>query len=82
MTAPSISRHEIEARILKASKRNLLTPDPVAEFTRAYQAEVNRLAKEARGRAAEVEAKLAGRPAQDRRHHARDRGWPVPALEK
>ena len=56
----TISRHEIEARILKALKRNLLTPDPVAEFTCAYQAEVNRLTKEARSRAAEVEAKLAG----------------------
>jgi site-specific DNA recombinase len=32
----------------------------VAEFTRAYQEEVNRLTKEASGRAAEVEAKLAG----------------------
>jgi site-specific DNA recombinase len=56
----TISRLEIEARILKALKQNLLTPDLVAEFTRAYQAEVNRLTKEASGRAAEVEAKLAG----------------------
>ena len=42
-----------------ALERNLLTPDPVAEFTCAYQAEVNRLTKEASGRAAEVEAKVA-----------------------
>ena len=55
----TISRHEIEARILKALKRNLLTPELVAEFTRAYQEEVNRLTKEARSRAAEVEAKVA-----------------------
>ncbi len=55
----TISRREIEARILKALKQNLLTPELVAEFTRAYQEEVNRLAKEASGRAAEVEAKLA-----------------------
>jgi hypothetical protein len=32
----TISRQEIEARILKALKQNLLTPDLVAEFTRAY----------------------------------------------
>ena len=56
----TISRREIEARILKALKRNLLTPELVAEFTRAYQEEVNRLTKEASGRAAEIEAKLAG----------------------
>ena len=56
----TISREEIEARILKALKQNLLTPELVAEFTRAYQEEVNRLTKEASGRAAEVEAKLAG----------------------
>ena len=59
MTARSAVR-EIEARILKALKRNLLTPELVAEFTRAYQEEMNRLTKEASGRAAEVEAKLAG----------------------
>ena len=56
----TISRKEIEARILKALKRNLLTPELVAEFTRAYQEEMNRLTKEASGRAAEIEAKLAG----------------------
>jgi site-specific DNA recombinase len=56
----TISRHEIEARILKALKQNLLTPELVAEFTRAYQEEVNRLTKEAGGRAAELESKLAG----------------------
>ena len=53
-----ISRQEIEARILKALKQNLLTPELVAEFTRAYQAEVNRLTKEASGRSAEIEVKL------------------------
>lgn len=55
----TISRHEIEGQILRALKQNLLTPEPVAEFTRAYQEEVNRLAKEASGKAAEVEAMLA-----------------------
>jgi site-specific DNA recombinase len=54
----TISRYEIEARILKALKQNLLTSGLVAEFTRAYQ-EVNRLTKEASGKAAEVKAKLA-----------------------
>ncbi len=54
----TISRQEIEARILKALKQNLLTPELVAEFTRAYQEEVNRLTKEASGKAAEVESKL------------------------
>ncbi len=54
----TISRQEIEARILRALKQNLLTPELVAEFTRAYQEEVNRLTKEASGRAAEVETKL------------------------
>ena len=51
----TISRQEIETRILKALKQNLLTPELVAEFTRAYQEEVNRLTKEASGRAAEIE---------------------------
>ncbi len=56
----TISRKEVEARILKALKQNLLTPELVAEFTRVYQEEVNRLTKEASGKAAEVEGKLAG----------------------
>jgi hypothetical protein len=47
-------------RILKALKQNLLTPKLVAEFTCAYQEEVNRLMKDASGKAAEIEAKLAG----------------------
>jgi hypothetical protein len=38
-------------------KQNLLTPELVAEFTRAYREDVNRVAKEASGKAAEVEAK-------------------------
>ena len=78
----TISRQEIEARILKALKQNLLTPELVAEFTRAYQEEVNRLTKEASGKAAEVEIEARGRSAQDRRHHARDRGRPVPAVDE
>jgi len=55
----TISRGEIEARILKALKQNLLTPELVAEFTRVYQEEVNRLTKEASGKDAEIEAQLA-----------------------
>ncbi len=54
----TISRKEIEGRILRALKQNLLTPELVAEFTRAYQEEVNRLTKEASGRSAEIEGKL------------------------
>ncbi|SCY93290.1 hypothetical protein [Microvirga guangxiensis] len=38
----------------------MLTPELVAEFTRAYQEEVNRLSKEATGKATEIETKLAG----------------------
>lgn len=56
----TISRGEIEGRILKALKQNLITPELVTEFTRAYQDEVNRLTREASGMAAEIEAKLAG----------------------
>lgn len=52
----TISRPEIEARILKALKQKLLTPELVAEFTRAYREEVNRLAKEADCKAQEDEA--------------------------
>ncbi|WP_091136393.1 recombinase family protein [Microvirga guangxiensis] len=54
----TISRREIEARILKALKQNLLTPELVAEFTYVYQEEVNRLTKEASGRTAEIDGKL------------------------
>jgi hypothetical protein len=58
MTVRSAARRS--RRILKALKQNVLTPELVAEFTRAYEKEVNRLTKEASGKAAEVEAKLAG----------------------
>jgi site-specific DNA recombinase len=51
----TISRQEIETHILTALKQNLLTPELVSEFIRAYQEEVNRLTKEARGRIAEVQ---------------------------
>ena len=56
----TISRQEIEERIMRALKQNLLTPELVAEFTRAYQEEVNRLVGEANGKQAEIEGKLAG----------------------
>ena len=55
----TISRQEIEGRILKAIKQNLLTPELVAEFTRAYQAKVNRLVLEAGAEEAELGARLA-----------------------
>ncbi len=54
----TISRQEIEGRSLRTLKQNLLTPELVAEFTRAYQKEVNRLTKEAGSLTAEIEAKL------------------------
>jgi hypothetical protein len=56
----TISRQEIEGRILKAIKQNLLTPELVAEFTRAYSEEVNRLVQEAGAEEAEVGARMAG----------------------
>jgi site-specific DNA recombinase len=54
----TISRGEIESRILTAIKQNLLTPDLVAEFTRAYTLEFNRLVAEAGSQHAEVARKL------------------------
>jgi site-specific DNA recombinase len=55
----TISRQEIEDRILKAIKHNLVTPELVAEFTRAYQEEVNRLVAEASLDDAQTGTKLA-----------------------
>ena len=54
----TISRGEIESRILTAIKQNLLTPELVAEFTRAYTQEFNRLVAEAGNQHAEVAGKL------------------------
>jgi site-specific DNA recombinase len=54
----TISREEIESRILTAIKQNLLTPELVAEFTRAYTQEFNRLVAEAGSQHAEVAGKL------------------------
>ena len=44
----TIARREIEVRTLKTIK-NLLTPAVVAEITRAYTREINRLIAEASG---------------------------------
>jgi hypothetical protein len=55
----TISRGEIEERILRVLKQNLLTPELVAEFTRAYQEEVNCLVSEAWNVQTEVEGKLS-----------------------
>jgi site-specific DNA recombinase len=54
----TIGRMEIEDRILVAIKERLLTAELVAEFTRGYQEEVNRLARDANGRQSEIEGKL------------------------
>jgi len=39
-----VSRADVERRILAALKEKLIAPDLIAEFTRACQEEVNRLA--------------------------------------
>ena len=54
----TITRQEIEGRILKAIKQNLLTPELVAEFTRAYTQEINRLVAEASKRCRGLSGKL------------------------
>jgi hypothetical protein len=54
----TIFRGEIESRILTAIKQNLLTPELVAEFTRAYTQEFNRLVAASGNQHAEVAAKL------------------------
>ena len=55
----TICRVELEERILGALKQKLLTPDLVAEFTRAYQEECNRSAAEADGMRLTATASLA-----------------------
>ena len=45
-----ISRADVEHRIMAALKERLIAPDLIAEFTRAYQEEVNRLATTASSR--------------------------------
>lgn len=54
----TISREEIESRILTAIKQNLLTPELVAEFTRVYTQEFNRLVAESGSQHAEAAGKL------------------------
>jgi site-specific DNA recombinase len=53
-----VSRGDIERRILAALKEKLIAPDLIAEFTRAYQEEVNRLAATASSRRADRERQL------------------------
>ena len=55
----TISRVELEERILGALKGKLVTPELVAEFTRAYQEETNRSAAEVDGLRAATMASLA-----------------------
>jgi hypothetical protein len=53
-----VSRGEVERRILAALKEKLIAPDLIAEFTRAYQEEANRLAATATSRRANRERLL------------------------
>ena len=48
----TISRQEIEGRVLDGLKHRLLAPDLFEEFARAFQEEVNRLAAEEHGASA------------------------------
>ncbi|MCU4179696.1 recombinase family protein [Bosea sp. BH3] len=55
----TVSRVELEERILGALKQKLLTPELVAEFSRAYQEECNRTTAEADGLRLSTVASLA-----------------------
>ncbi len=55
----TIGRVEVEERILSTLKQRLVTPELMAEFTRAYQEECNRTAAEADGLRATTAAALA-----------------------
>ncbi|KRE16788.1 hypothetical protein ASE66_09245 [Bosea sp. Root483D1] len=55
----TIGRVELEERILGALKQRLLTPELVAEFSRAYQEECNRSAAEADGLRSTASAAMA-----------------------
>ncbi|WP_247881348.1 recombinase family protein [Skermanella sp. TT6] len=54
----TISRQEIEGRVLTALRQSLLAPELFEEFARTFQEEVNRRNKEAVGQRAQVEAEL------------------------
>jgi site-specific DNA recombinase len=56
--ATRVSRSEVERRIMTALKEKLIAPDLIAEFTRAYQEEVNRLAATASSRRADRDRQL------------------------
>lgn len=55
----TIGRRELEERILSALREQLLTPELVAEFARAYQEECNRSAAEAERRQMDASTALA-----------------------
>ncbi len=55
----TIGRRELEERILSALREQLLTPELVAEFARAYQEERNRNAAEAERRQTDAPVALA-----------------------
>ncbi|WP_186421360.1 recombinase family protein, partial [Bosea sp. CS1GBMeth4] len=55
----TIDRRELEERILSALREQLLTPELVAEFARAYQEECNRSAAEAERRQTDATAAFA-----------------------
>jgi DNA invertase Pin-like site-specific DNA recombinase len=55
----TIARQEVEERILNGIRERLLTADLVAEFARAYQQEINRLASEASAQSSAVQSNLA-----------------------
>ena len=44
--ARTIAREELEQRILRCIRERLVTPDLIAEFTKAYEAEIRRLNRE------------------------------------
>jgi site-specific DNA recombinase len=54
-----IRRSEIEARLLAGIKEKLLAPDLVAAFITAFQAEVNRTARDSEARQAAARGELA-----------------------
>jgi DNA invertase Pin-like site-specific DNA recombinase len=55
-----VARQDVEGRILRAIRNQMLSPDLIAEFTRVWQDEVNRVAANAGRERAEREKLLAG----------------------
>ena len=78
----TVSRPEIEGRVLDGLKHRLLAPELFEAFARAYQEEWPVLARSdmaervgLEGRLVAVERKIAG-------HGPGDRGWALPALDE